>query len=158
MPVAIVDTEVEALAPDLTLRNANTTRLVAPRRLASRNDGNTQCSRALRRGRRARRVVCLDAVYCRLLGASPSGLRVGCLRCATRLLKLNPKYREWATAVPTNADGTPGDVDRYTFIRASVWADDIKTYDDYAREGDASDAPAAAQNIGYRGIISRQML
>lgn len=68
---------------------------------------------------------------------------------AARLLKLNPKYPEWKAAVPANSDGTPGDVDRYAFIRASVWADDIKTYKDYTREGDSADAPAAGQNIGY---------
>ncbi len=69
---------------------------------------------------------------------------------ASRLLKLNPKYNEWAAAVPANSDGTPGDVDRYAFIRASVWADDIKTYKDYTRAGDTSEAPTAAQNIGYQ--------
>ncbi len=35
LPVAIVDTDVEALAPDLTWRSANTMMLLAPKRLAS---------------------------------------------------------------------------------------------------------------------------
>lgn len=66
---------------------------------------------------------------------------------ASRLLKLNPKYAEWKAAVPANTDGTPGDVDRYVFIRASVWADDIKTYSDYKH--DDANGPHAADNIGY---------
>ncbi|NTH51604.1 S1/P1 nuclease [Agrobacterium rhizogenes] len=68
---------------------------------------------------------------------------------AARLLKLNPKYQEWAAAVPAKTDGTPGDVDQWTFIRASVWADDIKTYSDYTRNDDTAAGPKAAQNIGY---------
>lgn len=68
---------------------------------------------------------------------------------ASRLLKLNPKYSEWAAAVPAKPDGTPGDVDQYAFIRASVWADDIKTYKDYTRDNDTATGPDAARNIGY---------
>lgn len=68
---------------------------------------------------------------------------------ASRLLKLNPKYNEWATAVPAKPDGTPGDIAQYVFIRASVWADDIKTYKDYTRDQDTATGPNAARNIGY---------
>ncbi|WP_105436357.1 S1/P1 nuclease [Neorhizobium tomejilense] len=68
---------------------------------------------------------------------------------ASRLLKLNPKYNEWAAAVPMKPDGTPGDVDQWAFIRASVWADDIKTYKDYTRDNDTATGPDAARNIGY---------
>ncbi|TVZ63139.1 S1/P1 nuclease [Rhizobium mongolense] len=68
---------------------------------------------------------------------------------ASRLLKLNPKYGEWAAAVPAKPDGTPGDVDQYVFIRAAVWADDIKTYKDYTRDNDTATGPYAARNVGY---------
>ena len=70
---------------------------------------------------------------------------------ANRLIRLNPRYEEWKAAVPPNPDGTPGDVDRYTFIRASVWADDIKTYKEYrnASGEDRPNTPTAGQNIGY---------
>lgn len=34
-------------------------------------------------------------------------------------------------AVPTPPAGRPEDIDGYTFIRASVWADDIKTFKVY---------------------------
>jgi hypothetical protein len=71
---------------------------------------------------------------------------------ATRLLKLNPKYSEWAAAVPAKSDGTAGDVDQYVFIRASVWADDIKTYKEYrdaTGDHDTATSADAARNIGY---------
>jgi hypothetical protein len=60
---------------------------------------------------------------------------------ANRLIRLNPKYDEWVGAVPSTPDGRPKDVDRYTFIRASVWADDIKTFKQYrdaSRDDDAT--------------------
>jgi hypothetical protein len=77
---------------------------------------------------------------------------------ANRLIRLNPRYDEWKAAVPPNADGTAGDVDRYTFIRAAVWADDIKNYKPYQ---DASDPkkgldlpndPKAGENLGYSDL------
>jgi hypothetical protein len=70
---------------------------------------------------------------------------------ANRLIRFNPRYEEWKAAVPPNPDGTPGDAYRQTFIRASVWADDIKTYKDYrdASTRDGSDTSTAGQNIGY---------
>jgi S1/P1 Nuclease len=74
---------------------------------------------------------------------------------ANRLIKLNPKYGEWAAAVPETPDGRPKDVDRYTFIRASVWADDIKTYKLYrdASKNDDVMNPEAAQNVGYSDLL-----
>ncbi len=71
---------------------------------------------------------------------------------ATRLLKLNPKYAEWAGAVPAKPDGTAGDVDQFVFIRASVWADDIKTYKEYQEatgDHDTATGADAALNVGY---------
>ncbi|MGO8047896.1 S1/P1 nuclease [Rhizobium johnstonii] len=74
---------------------------------------------------------------------------------ASRLLKLNPKYGEWAAAVPAKPDGTSGDVDRYVFIRAAVWADDIKTYKKYrdASGNDTATSPDASRNIGYADTL-----
>ncbi len=74
---------------------------------------------------------------------------------ANRLIKLNPKYPEWSAAVPETPDGRPKDVDRYTFIRASAWADDIKTYKPYrdASKNDAATTPTAGQNIGYSDLL-----
>ena len=76
---------------------------------------------------------------------------------AVRLIKLNPKYAEWVAAVPTPPDGKPKDVDRYTFIRASVWADDIKDMKEYKAASDTpKDLPTnanAGQNIGYSDLL-----
>ena len=76
---------------------------------------------------------------------------------ANRLIRLNPKYQEWVAAVPTPPDGSAKDVDRYAFIRAAVWADDIKEMKEYR---DASNAakdsathPKAGQNIGYDDLL-----
>jgi hypothetical protein len=67
---------------------------------------------------------------------------------AVRLIKLNRKYPEWAAAVPAKADGTPGDVDRLTFIRAATWADDIKLYKEYKDKSDAENDNAANADAG----------
>ncbi|MDH6265394.1 hypothetical protein M2360_000775 [Rhizobium sp. SG_E_25_P2] len=76
---------------------------------------------------------------------------------ANRLTRLNPKYAEWASAVPATPDGSPKDVDRYTFIRAAVWADDIKEMKEYrdasSAAKDAPTHPNAGQNIGYSDLL-----
>jgi hypothetical protein len=90
-----------------------------------------------------------DAGHMRVASLAWDNLAPAARAEASRLLKLNPKYAEWAAAVPANGDGTPGDVDRYAFIRGSVWADDIKGYKDYTRTGDTADGPHAADNVGY---------
>ncbi|NEJ18323.1 hypothetical protein GR211_36555 [Rhizobium leguminosarum] len=41
---------------------------------------------------------------------------------ANRLVRLNLGYPQWVAAIP---DHQPKDVDRNTFVRAAVWADDI---------------------------------
>lgn len=81
---------------------------------------------------------------------------------ANRLVRMNPKYSEWAAAVPQidpkeTAEDRQNDIDRYTFIRAATWADDIKGYPDYQAaskaHGDAPDKPDAGQNIGYKDLL-----
>ena len=74
---------------------------------------------------------------------------------ANRLIRLNPKYDEWKAAVPETPDGRLKDVDRYTFIRASVWADDIKNVKQYreASRNDEPSSPTAGQNIGYADLF-----
>src|SRR5262245_368426 len=76
---------------------------------------------------------------------------------AVRLIKLNPKYDEWVAPIPTPPDGSAKDIDRYTFIRAAVWADDVKEMKEYKA---ASDSPKdvatnanAGQNIGYGDLL-----
>jgi hypothetical protein len=64
------------------------------------------------------------------------------------LLKLNPKYHDWVARV------SPDKRDRMAFLRASLWADDIKKADsgyirDGAHNGNRPSNPDAASNIGY---------
>ncbi|WP_442579123.1 S1/P1 nuclease [Mesorhizobium sp. ASY16-5R] len=74
---------------------------------------------------------------------------------ATRLIRLNPDYQEWVAAVPKRPDGTREDIDRYTFIRASVWADDIKLRKAYqdASKGDKATNPGAGDNKCYSDLL-----
>lgn len=44
---------------------------------------------------------------------------------ANRLGRLNLGYPQWVAAIPDSPDHQPKDVDRNTFVRAAVWADDI---------------------------------
>lgn len=93
-----------------------------------------------------------DAGHMRIAAIAYQNLTPAAKAEASRLLMLNPKYREWAAAVPAKPDGTPGDVEQYVFIRASVWADDIKTYKEYrdaSGNHDTATSPDAARNIGY---------
>lgn len=70
---------------------------------------------------------------------------------ASRLIRMNPQYNAWVAAVPQPYDGSLRDLDRYTFIRAAVWADDIKEMQDYkdASADDSAKQPTAGRNIGY---------
>jgi hypothetical protein len=59
------------------------------------------------------------------------------------LIKLNPDYSRWIGGV---ADA---DRDRFAFVHASTWADDIKGEDGYTDSGDTPTSHNAARNIGY---------
>ena len=61
------------------------------------------------------------------------------------LIKLNPEYQKWVASYP--ADRTA----QYAFVRAAVWADDIKKSDSgFANDGEESKGKTeAARNIGY---------
>ena len=80
---------------------------------------------------------------------------------ANRLIRLNPDYPEWVAAIPNSPDHQPKDVDRYTFVRAAAWADDIKAYAAYqaaSRGGkdqpkDSATTASAGRNIGYRDLL-----
>ncbi|TAV89581.1 S1/P1 nuclease [Rhizobium leguminosarum] len=80
---------------------------------------------------------------------------------ANRLIRLNPQYGDWAAAVPHDFEETPASrqakIDRYTFIRASVWADDIKESPQYKKattDGhDGARSPDAGRNIGYSDLL-----
>jgi hypothetical protein len=67
---------------------------------------------------------------------------------AARLLKLNPMYPIWVNGVAAP------DRDRIAFIRAALWADDIKGEANYFSDGPNNGdrpppGPEASQNIGY---------
>lgn len=68
---------------------------------------------------------------------------------ASRLIRKNPQYNAWVAAVPQPNDGSLRDLDRYTFIRAAAWADDIKDLPDYIGKGDNAKTSDAGRNIGY---------
>lgn len=64
------------------------------------------------------------------------------------LLKLNPKYHDWVVRVSADKRG------RMAFLKASVWADDIKRdgsgyIRDGTQNGNRPSGPNAARNIGY---------
>ena len=59
------------------------------------------------------------------------------------LIKLNPDYPKWIDGV---ADA---DRDRFAFVHASTWADDIKDEAGYTNSGDTPRSHNAARNIGY---------
>ncbi|MCZ8548591.1 S1/P1 nuclease [Mesorhizobium qingshengii] len=70
---------------------------------------------------------------------------------ASRLVRMNPQYFSWMIAIPQPYDGSARDLDRYAFIRAAVWADDIKEMKDYkdASTKDNAKTETAGRNIGY---------
>ena len=63
------------------------------------------------------------------------------------LLKLNPKYATWVAGVPAK------EKDRIAFLKASIWADEIKQdpayLQDGTHDGNRPSGPTAGQNIGY---------
>ncbi|NKQ73446.1 phospholipase [Rhizobium sp. UPM1132] len=80
---------------------------------------------------------------------------------ANRLVRLNPDYPQWVAAIPHTPDHQPKDVDRYTFVRAAAWADDIKGYAAYRNASDENKdhkkdeatTAFAGRNIGYRDLL-----
>ncbi|MBP0614253.1 S1/P1 nuclease [Jiella sp. KSK16Y-1] len=59
------------------------------------------------------------------------------------LIRLNPDYERWVA-------GVRGDLAaQHAFVRASVWADDIKSDSAYTRSGDRPDGRHADRNAGY---------
>jgi hypothetical protein len=58
------------------------------------------------------------------------------------LIKLNPDYANWVAGYPA------GKVAQYAFVRAAIWADDIKKPADGYTD-DKATGPKANQNIGY---------
>nr|KZA99880.1 hypothetical protein A4A59_20880 [Rhizobium leguminosarum] len=60
------------------------------------------------------------------------------------LIRLNPEYENWVAGVPERLKP------QYAFVRAAVWADDIKSQIvGYTDEGDTANSPTAGRNIGY---------
>src|SRR6476646_5484600 len=81
------------------------------------------------------------------------------------LLKKNPDYNSWVTAIPD----TPANMDRralIAFLRASLWADDIKGAAGYTDDGAVINGRInvfrppgtlqAGQNIGYADKLRHQ--
>jgi len=78
------------------------------------------------------------------------------LRPATRdrvdaLLKLNPYYSKWLSAIPS--DTSEADTKMMVFMIASTWPDEIRSDPDYISDGldngNTPEGPASSQNIGY---------
>jgi S1/P1 Nuclease len=61
------------------------------------------------------------------------------------LIRLNPQFSNWTSGYPEDRAA------QYAFVRASIWADDIKKPENgYANDGEESKGrPEASQNIGY---------
>jgi hypothetical protein len=63
------------------------------------------------------------------------------------LVKLNPDYPSWIGGLP------PEQRDELAFVRASVWADDIKTDGKHTESGDIATGSDAGRNIGYADTL-----
>jgi len=59
------------------------------------------------------------------------------------LIKLNPDYQSWVGCL------SPEQRDKLAFIRASAWADDIKTDGRHTAVGDTPTGADAGRNVGY---------
>lgn len=75
------------------------------------------------------------------------------------LLKLNPKYNDWAAAVDTQVPGaSSADKDMMVFMIAATWADGIKRDPIYAQDGShggnrPDGSPDPARNTGYDDML-----
>ena len=72
----------------------------------------------------------------------------------TALLKLNPQYAAWVAEVPEEEKA------RISFLRASRWADDIKSNPSYEQDGEQGgnrpSGPHAARNVGYADTLAHK--
>jgi len=70
------------------------------------------------------------------------------------LLKLNPDYAAWEKQVPAGASAE--EHDRWIFMMAATWADDIKGESNYSDDGpdvNTPDGASSSQNIGYTDLF-----
>ncbi|MGL4967675.1 MAG: S1/P1 nuclease [Inquilinus sp.] len=67
---------------------------------------------------------------------------------ADALIQLNPHYESWTAGWPS------GHVAEYAFVRAAIWADDIKSSGlGYTDVGDKPTTADAGRNIGYQDFL-----
>jgi len=75
------------------------------------------------------------------------------------LLKLNPKYNDWATTVDKEVPGaSSADKDLMIFMIAATWADGIKRDSTYTQDGSQGGnrpdgSPDPARNTGYDDLL-----
>jgi S1/P1 Nuclease len=62
------------------------------------------------------------------------------------LVKLNPDYDDWIVGV------LGSDLGRIAFMRASVWADDIKMKSNYLDDGNSGNVAGGSDNFGYSDL------
>jgi hypothetical protein len=67
------------------------------------------------------------------------------------LLKLNPYYPKWVSAIPSGTSKT--DTKMMVFMIAATWPDEIRSDPDYISDGldngNTPEGPGSSQNIGY---------
>ncbi|HKC94326.1 MAG TPA: S1/P1 nuclease [Nitrospira sp.] len=101
-------------------------------------------------------VVAWDALGHMMITASVyEHLTPAARKNVATLLKLNPKYATWVAGVPAK------DKERIAFLRASLWADDIKDKhsgytQDGTHNGNRPSGPNAGQNIGYADTLQHK--
>ena len=75
------------------------------------------------------------------------------------LLKLNPKYNDWAASVSQQApNASAGDKDLMIFMIAATWADQIKRDSTYTKDGGQNGnrpegSPDPGKNTGYDDLL-----
>jgi len=75
------------------------------------------------------------------------------------LLKLNPKYNDWAATLDKEAPGaSPADKDMMIFMIAATWADGIKRDSTYTQDGSQGGnrpdgSPDPGRNTGYDDLF-----
>ena len=66
------------------------------------------------------------------------------------LIKRNPDYQTWIGCLPADQ------VEKLAFVRASVWADDIKADPRYTDDGNSPAGDTVGQNIGYQDKLKHK--